>query len=102
MAFYTSTNFLFREGHSTILALTEITEHIYDALDKGKYALGLYLDLTKAFDMVCHHNLLDKLYHYGIRGVVHEWFRSYLTNCKQYVYVNETKSQVMEVAKGVP
>ncbi len=94
--------FGFREGHSTILALTEITEHIYDALDKGKYALGVYLDLTKAFDMVCHHILLDKLYRCGIRGVVHEWFRSYLTNRKQYVYVNGTKSEVMEIASGVP
>ncbi len=62
----------------------------------------MYLDLSKAFDMVCQYILLDKLYHYGIRGVVHEWLRSYLTNLKQYVYVNGTKSEVMEIASGVP
>ncbi len=52
MAFYTSINLDSEMGNFTILALPEITEHIYDALDKGKSALGLYLDLTKAFDIV--------------------------------------------------
>ncbi len=54
MAFYTSINLDSEMGNFTILALPEITEHIYDALDKGKSALGLYLDLTKAFDIVGH------------------------------------------------
>ena len=64
--------FGFRKGYSTKLALLEITEQIRDALDEVNYALGLYLDVSKAFETVNHTILLEKLYHYG---TVHSWFK---------------------------
>ena len=56
-------------------------------LENKKHIAGLYLDLSKAFDTVNHDILLYKLEHYGCRGQALEWFRSYLTGCKQYVYI---------------
>ncbi len=65
----------FHKGHSTSMSLIEITDKRRDALDKGEYLLGLYLDLSKAFDTVDHNILLTKLDHYGTTGIVHTWFK---------------------------
>ena len=94
--------FWFREGYSTNLALLDILDDINTALDNGKYALGIYLDLSKAFDTVCHDILLNKLAHYGIRGPALAWFKSYLTNRKQLVQLNETQSDLKNIDIGVP
>ena len=70
--------FGFRKTHSTNLALLEVTEQLYANLDVDNYGLGIYLDFQKAFDTVNHEILLDKLHHYGIRGNILDWFKSYL------------------------
>ena len=69
-----SLQFGFREKHSTIHALMSLTEIIKDSIDNGNYGCGISLDLQKAFDTVNHNILLEKLEHYGIRGVAHYWF----------------------------
>ena len=56
--------FGFRSKHSTIHALINITECVRSALDEGKYACGIFVDLPNAFDTVNHNILLDKLSHY--------------------------------------
>ena len=53
-------------------ALIHITEKIREALDQGLLACGVYIDLQKAFDLVNHSILLDKLNYYGVRGIVNE------------------------------
>lgn len=58
--------------------------------------------MAKAFDTVNHNILLSKLYHYGIRGTAYNWFKSYLSNRSQYVYVNNVKSNSLPVTCGVP
>ena len=50
------------------------------------------LDITKAFDTVCHKRLLIKLDHYGIRGTAFNLIQSYLNNRLQYVHVNNNES----------
>ena len=66
--------FGFRPKHSTTHAIISITEKIREALDKGKFACGVFVDLQKAFDTVNHKVLLKKVYQYGIRGNTYEWF----------------------------
>ena len=46
--------------------------------------------------------MLNKLSHYGIRGIPHNWFKSYLTNRCQYVYLNGSNSNSLPVTCGVP
>ena len=40
--------------------------------------------------------------HYGVRGIALEWFKSYLNNRKQYVYINGETSQLKDISRGVP
>ena len=53
-------------------------------------------------DTVNHSILLTKVYHYDIRGVPYNWFKNYLSNRHQYVYINSTKSDKLPVICGVP
>ena len=64
--------------------------------------LGLFIDLSRAFDTISHKILLDKLYKYGIRGIALEWVRDYLCNRKQFVVYNNAKSYMGNVDIGVP
>ena len=68
--------FGFRKKNSTVYALMEITEKIKESIDNGKFGCGIFIDLKKAFDTVNHKILLNKLEHYGVRGVLLDWFES--------------------------
>ena len=66
------------------------------------YGCGIFIDLKKAFDTVNHPILIRKLEHYGIRENSLQWFTSYLSNRKQYVYFNGHSSEVKSINCGVP
>ena len=97
-----SKQFGFRKAHSTEHTLINIVERIRNAIDKGEFACGVFVDLQKAFDTVDHEILLAKLDHYGVRGIVNDWFRSYLTNRSQFVSLGGSKSQLKPINHGVP
>lgn len=80
--------------------LTEI-EQITKSLDNGEFAGTLFLDLSKAFDTVNHFILLSKLSHYRIVVMENFWFKSYLQQRRQIVYVNGVFSDIQAIKLGV-
>ena len=94
--------FGFRKNNSTTFALIDLTEKIKESIDEKKFGCGIFIDIRKAFDTVNFNILLKKLDHYGIRNSALEWFRSYLTNRKQFVYLNGESSICRDMLSGVP
>ena len=97
-----SNQYGFRKNQSTALALIELHDKISTAFDRGEFSVGIFLDLSKAFDTVNHVILFDKLEHYGIRGLALDRIRSYFSNRKQYVEYNGHRSLRNEISCGVP
>lgn len=92
----------FLKNKSSELAVPDFTNKTLKSFDGRKFTLATFLDLSKAFDTVNHRILLEKLYHYGIKGSVHAWFASYLSNCTQYVVFNDCNSSERTIVHGVP
>ena len=93
---------VFRSNFSTAFALSQLIESITDGIKNDGFVLGLFLDFKKAFDTVNHEILLDKLNHYGIRGIALNWMKSYLTDRTIIVQYNQSKSEVLNITCGVP
>ena len=91
----------FRLLHSVATALMASTNDWYLNIDKGKYTGLIFIDLKKAFDTVDHEILLKKLKMYGVTGLEHDWFTSYLDNRKQFCRVDGTSSDVKGINCGV-
>ena len=83
-------------------ALIDLVEEISTSLDKKKYTLGVFIDLKKAFDTVNHSVIIEKLNHYGVRGVAENWIKSYLSGRNQFVKLGECSSDVIQISCGVP
>ena len=70
----------FRSKHSCEDAILELVGRVLQSKNDDKYCAGIFLDLSKAFDTLDHHLLLQKMEKYGIRGLTLDWFKSYLSN----------------------
>ena len=97
-----SKQFGFRRGHSTSSAILELIHKITQAIERKEFTLTVFIDLSKAFDIIDHSILFYKLHFYGIRGVALNWFKSYLNNRHQYTVINDVESQHNTVRCGVP
>ena len=95
MIFFQISNFSFFSFHI-------LSDNILKNFDEKKHTVSIFLDLSKGFDCVNHKILLKKLFHYGIRGLAHDFFKSYLTDRKQYTFVNGEESEWLTVLCGVP
>lgn len=98
----TQAQFGFMEGKSTEDAILAFVGDITKAFDKNQYTVGVFLDLSKAFDTVDHEILLAKLDYYGVRNESNKWFSSYLEFRKQYVSYGGSNSDLFEIRYGVP
>ena len=94
--------FGFRKSHSTGHAVNYSVKIIEEALRKHKHVLGIFIDLSKAFDTIDHNTLLVKLNRYGIRGKALSLIDSYLSRRTQYTEVLGEKSDHLTVKYGVP
>ena len=94
--------FGFREKHSTLHALIGVTETIKERVYKSMHRCVVFIGLQKALDTVNHSILINKLKHYGTRGVELDWFSSHLSNRKQYVSINGATSDYLDITCGVP
>ena len=94
--------FGFRKEHSTYMPILVLQNIITESFENGDQALGLYLDLRKAFDTVNIELLLQKLEKYGIRNKSLDIITSYLHGRKQCVRINDDISDYEDIVMGVP
>ena len=92
----------FRKNRSTEHAIIEMVDKITKAIDQEKYTVGVFLDLSKAFDTIDHRILIRKLEYYGIRGITKSLFENYLKDRKQIVKYNSVQSTEKTILTGVP
>ena len=94
--------YAYRKKRSTELAVTKLTKFILNGFDENKLTIGVFLDLSRAFDCVKHATLIKKLKYYGIDGIALKWFTDYLNNRSQVVKYNNIYSDCLPVNAGVP
>ena len=94
----------FRKIHNTSHPIIHFLDKIYSSLNKNnpEYTLSIFIDLKKAFDTVNHDILLQKMNHYGFRGMANTWFKNYLNDRVQFVTANGINSKPCTINCGVP
>jgi hypothetical protein len=94
--------FGFRKKHSTVHPILHLLNEVSEASSRKKYTLAIFCDLRKAFDTCDHNILIKKLKKLGVRGPELTWFISYLQGRMQFVTINGTNSDNLDINKGVP
>ena len=94
--------FGFQKKHSTDHAVIELVNDISNSFENNCFTLGVFIDLSKAFDTVNHDILIKKLKHYGIRNKTLLWLKDYLTNRKQCINYGTEKTTQKPITCGVP
>ena len=92
----------FRAQHSCETALVNLIDLWLNTIDNSKMVGVVLVDFKKAFDLVDHQILTNKLEIYGIKDEALMWFNTYLTNRKQQVAINNSKSDFQHISCGVP
>ena len=92
----------FRQGDSTINQLSTLYNSFCDAVDSGKEIRVVFCDISKAFDRVWHKGLVSKLHSVGVRGILLQWFQSYLSDRQQRVTIQGSSSSLLYIKAGVP
>ena len=97
-----SSQYGYRQSHSTEHASLELVDRIYTALEHGEIPIAIFLDLSKAFDTISHAILLEKLKKYGFDNNSLKWFNCYLSDRMQCVDFESYQSSFLPISKGVP
>ena len=99
---FSSKQFEFITGRSTVLQLIKVIDEWTRALDEGEAVDVIYCDFMKAFDRVPHRRLIKKVESYGFGGQLLRWIEAFLTGRRQKVVVSGRESEWEEVRSGVP
>ena len=100
--FFYKLQFGFRINYGINHAVTKLVETVTDAFEQKEFVVGVFLDLSKAFDTINYNILFSKLHYYGIRGCTLKWFKSYLSNRLQQVEYRGNLSSPCYLSHGVP
>ena len=100
--FLSTSQFGFRKEHSTLHPMVHFMNKITSALDNKLHTIAIFCDLRKAFDSCNHVILLKKLQKVGVQNTELNWFKNYLENRKQFVFLNGVTSSSLNVTTGVP
>lgn len=93
----------FRKCCGTEEAAINVVNCICKCLDDGNVgAVGVFYDFTKAFDLIDHNILLEKLWLYGIRGKEYSIIENYISLRRQFVEINGQRSSIGLIEYGVP
>jgi len=99
---FSESQYGFRSGRSTELALLKFSEDIINSFNNGKNTVATFMDLSKAFDCVNHEILIKKLEYYGVNRICIQWVQSYITDREHYTSWNESNSPTCLLNIGVP
>ena len=93
--------FGFQLNNSTEHSILQLVNDISSSFGRGQYTLGIFIDLSKAFDTVDHEILISLLEYYGIKGKTLKWLKSYLSERKQCIsYSDVGKTSICGVPQG--
>ena len=91
-----------RKFHSTETALLHFIDEILKNMGDTKVSVIVLLDMSKAFDSICHDLLLLKLRKMGVSDAARAWFKSYLSHWSQVVRIGNARSEPLPLTVGVP
>ncbi|GAB0180892.1 hypothetical protein GRJ2_000554500 [Grus japonensis] len=90
------------KGRPCLTNLISFYDKVIRLVDEGKAVDAVYLDFSKAFDIVSHSILLEKLAAHGLDGHTLHWVKNWLDGQAQRVVVKGVKSSWQLVTSGVP
>ena len=94
--------FGFRAGHSAEDQLLKFYSEVVQEVDRGNAVDVVFLDYSKAFDVVSHYTIVEKLVALGFHRSVVAWVQNFLYLRKMSVIVGGVKSRTLDVGSGVP
>ena len=94
--------FGFQTSHSTEHAILLLVNQLYQSFDESKFTLGIFIDLSKAFDTVDYKILTKKLELNGIKDFNLRWFESYLSKRKKFIKYGGKQTNIETITCGVP
>ena len=83
-------------------AISTIVDYVIYSLENNEIPCSIFLDTSKAFDIIDHKILFNKLCKYGVRGITQNLFRNYLSERHQYVSINNCSSSLRKIKCDVP
>ena len=99
---FSDTQYGFRKNKSTESALIDFIDYVHNGLSNKENVGSIFMDLSKAFDVMDHSILKTKLEHYGFRGKFLDYLMSFMKNREYFVHANGYKSNTETVNIGVP